>query len=152
MENEVRKIPLNQLVYYMQLFKTDLQHIHWHAAGEDFDKIHTISEELYKEAEKQIDDLAELAIADFLEVVNLTEVLNVVDDYWDRKLDEVVDWPDFVNFLYDKGNRIIDYIRSVDTEHSDLYIKHYLEDILTYWEKTIYYKNNSRLVLTHPGE
>lgn len=143
MENEVTRI--STLVYYLYLFKNDLQFMHIHATGEDFDKIHQISEELYKEADQEIDELSEMAVSAGLKIDNLTNVRSyVAEEQWQEVTEEAVQWDFFTDMLSTKGIKLIDLIRDASSSETSSSIRSYLDELLQFWEKAIYYKNAAR--------
>lgn len=143
---------LNELAYCMHLFKNDLHYMHLHALGEDFDKIHSITEELYKEAEKEIDDLSELALMAEFDIKNFNclepEDFNFLAKEglkWVPVTDSTITWNVFTQRLQAAGLKIISIIRSTNCNLDSVEVEDYLIDILKFWEKVIYYKNSARL-------
>lgn len=135
---------LVELVYYLKLFRNDIYHIHTHSAGPDFDKVHLLTEELYKELDEEIDDIAEMGISEGLELQNFTLLKSVVSD-WAEENNNAYFLEDFINVLSEKGKIIIDSITNTDTKniaHED-----YLNEVLQFWDKQINYKNELRKLI-----
>ncbi len=74
----------NLLIANYQIFFHKLQNFHWNVVGGDFFDIHEVTEEMYKEALKNIDDVAERVrtfgntpaykLSGYLEESDITEV------------------------------------------------------------------------------
>ena len=135
---------------YANLFANDLKFMHWHASGTEFDKIHTITEELYDEAFDEADDLAEIAIAAGEKVANVSDIKSFVETgesgEWEVVSEETITWPVFVDYLKDRGEKYIDALKDIEDEDS------VISDYIHFWNKEINYKNAARAILDQPME
>ena len=135
---------------YANLFANDLKFMHWHASGTEFDKIHTITEELYDEAFDEADDLAEIAIAAGEKIANVSDIKSFVETgesgEWEVVSEETITWPVFVDYLKDRGEKYIDALKDIEDEDS------VISDYIHFWNKEINYKNAARAILDQPME
>lgn len=135
---------------FANLFANDLKFMHWHASGTEFDKIHTITEELYDEAFDEADDLAEIAIAAGEKVANVSDIKSFVETgesgEWEVVSEETITWPAFVDYLKDRGEKYIDALKDIEDEDS------VISDYIHFWNKEINYKNAARAILDQPME
>ena len=135
---------------YANLFANDLKFMHWHASGTEFDKIHTITEELYDEAFDEADDLAEIAIAAGEKVANVSDIKSFVETgesgEWEVVSEEAITWPAFVDYLKDRGEKFIDALKDIEDEDP------VISDYIHFWNKEINYKNAARAILDQPME
>lgn len=123
---------------YATLLANDLKTMHLHAVGDDFDKIHQISEVLYQEAESESDELSELAIANGEKIPNKTFVAQFVDTEteWPALNGDTFNWPQFVAGLQKAGEKYLSVLKDVKDDA--------VTDMITFWEKEINYKNAAR--------
>ena len=138
---------LNDLTYYAYLLRNDMHHIHLHCGGPDFDKIHSLTQELYEELDEEIDDLAEMAISEGCSIESFSNVKSFVDESeWEPENETVYDWDAFVNILNDKGGKYLEAIR--ETSPKVKVHKTVLDEFEAFWQKEINFKNSSRLLST----
>lgn len=138
---------LSDLTYYAYLLKNDMHHIHLHCGGPDFDKIHSLTQELYEELDKEIDDLAEMAISEGCSVESFSNVKSFIDEsQWEPENENLYDWTAFVNALNDKGGKYLDALS--ETTPSVNVHRSILDEFEAFWQKEINFKNSSRLLNT----
>lgn len=135
---------------FAHLFANDLKHMHWHASGTEFDKIHSITEELYEEALAEADEIAEIAIASGEKMGNISDVKSYIETgesgEWEVVSEDAITWPAFVDYLKDRGEKYIDALNDIKNEDS------VIEDYIHFWNKEINYKNAARAFLDQPME
>lgn len=135
---------------FAHLFANDLKHMHWHASGTEFDKIHSITEELYEEALAEADEIAEIAIASGEKMGNISDVKSFIETgesgEWEVVSEDAITWPAFVDYLKDRGEKFIDALNDIKNEDS------VIEDYIHFWNKEINYKNAARAFLDQPME
>lgn len=135
---------------FAHLFANDLKHMHWHASGTEFDKIHSITEELYEEALAEADEIAEIAIASGEKMGNISDVKSFIEigesGEWEVVSEDAIIWPAFVDYLKDRGEKFIDALNDIKNEDS------VIEDYIHFWNKEINYKNAARAFLDQPME
>lgn len=124
---------------YAQLLANDLKTMHLHAVGDDFDKIHQISEVLYEEAMSEADDLSELAISNGEQVPNASLVAQFVDieSEWPPLVGETFNWPQFISNLQKIGSSYLDVLDGIKDAPE-------VDDMIIFWNKEINYKNAAR--------
>lgn len=125
---------------YAALLANDLKTLHLHAVGDDFDKIHQISQILYEEASLEFDDLSELAIANCEKMPNVSLVANYIDleNEWPAIIGETFNWPQFVSNLKRMGTTYINILKEIQDPDPAV------DDMITFWNKEINYKNAAR--------
>lgn len=134
---------LADLTYYAYLLKNDFHHVHLHAGGPDFDKIHAISQELYEELEDEIDELAEMAIMEGCSLESFSIVNSFIDDsQWEPENETMYNWDSFVKVVAEKGGKYLDAIGETTVNLNAN--KSYLDEIERFWLKEINYKNCAR--------
>lgn len=135
---------------FANLFANDLKHMHWHASGTEFDKIHSITEELYEEALAEADEIAEIAIAAGEKMGNISDIKSFIETgesgEWEVVSEDAITWPAFVDYLKDRGEKYIDALNDIKDEDS------VIEDYIHFWNKEINYKNAARAFLDQPME
>ncbi len=82
---------LNQLLANFQIHYQNLRGFHWNIKGKNFFELHTKFEELYTEAQENIDQIAERILtlgftplhtfSDYLEQAKIAEGKHVIQDY-----------------------------------------------------------------------
>lgn len=135
---------------YANLFANDLKFMHWHASGTEFDKIHTITEQLYDEAMAEVDDLAEIAMGAGEKMANVSDIKSFVETgdsgEWEVVNEEAITWPLFVELLKDRGEKYLDALKDIQDEDPAI------DDYIHFWNKEINYKNAARAILDQPME
>lgn len=135
---------LANLTYYAVLLKNDLHQIHLHAVGPQFDKVHAITDELYTEAQEEVDSLAEMAIAEGNEVKSFTDIRSVVDESeWPTLEGDAWDMDLFVKDFAEIGTRYLDAIE--DCECNDIH-RAALDEVALFWDKEVNFFNAARQV------
>lgn len=124
---------------FAALLANDLKTMHLHAVGDDFDKIHEISQVLYNEAQAEFDELAELAISKGETVPNVSLVAQHVDieSEWPPLVGETFNWPQFVSNLQKIGTTFIEALENISDEAG-------IDDMIKFWNNEINYKNAAR--------
>lgn len=126
------------------LFVNDMKHVHLHASGEDFDKIHDLCQAYYDKGSEESDYLAELA----MEMKEPVPNFRYAGDYvsWKSETAEAYDYAQclnavglgigsYVNFLSD--------LRNTTTTTEDMKSK--LDDMIREWKKELDYKIKYRM-------
>ena len=135
---------------FANLFANDLKHMHWHASGTEFDKIHSITEELYEEALAEADEIAEIAIAAGEKMGNISDVKSFIETgesgEWEVVSEDAITWPAFVDYLKDRGEKYIDALNDIKDEDS------VIEDYIHFCNKEINYNNAASAFLDQPME
>lgn len=129
---------------YAHLLANDLKHIHIHAVGTEFDRIHLITQELYDELLTEADELSEIAVSENEKIPNMSDVKSYVDceSEWKPMSEEEVDWPTFTDALNYKGRIYLDALKDISSENSQTVI----DDYIHFWSKEIDFKNQARLL------
>jgi DNA-binding ferritin-like protein len=136
---------LSDGAYYAFLFANDLKQLHLHVSGENFDTMHSISQELYEEATKEIDDLSEMAIAAGEKVDNFSNVNKYIDDgQWTPIEGDTYNFEQFVSILNEQGNAYIEGLQSIETDEKSF--TDVINSMVYFWIKEINFKNGARSV------
>ena len=135
---------LEELAYRANLFKNDLQFMHWHAAGDDFDTVHAITNELYEEMATEVDDIVEMAIAAGEDVGNMNSTAEHIDgdSQYEPLSDKAYCMDTFTAALAEKGKDYIDALTEVETDNSGYQSK--IDEFINFWNKEVLYKNGAR--------
>lgn len=134
---------LSDLTYFVVLLKNDLYTMHLHSTGDKFDTIHGITNDLYEEAAKEQDTLAELAISDSQEVKSFTNVADFAKkNDWTPIDENSYDWNKFVSTLNDIGGKFLKAIEDTNTINDSE--QSYLDEIWLFWNKEVNFKNAAR--------
>lgn len=145
-EFEDVEISLDQVVYFAVLLKNDLHYVHLHASGRDFDDVHQITQELYEELEKEIDELSEMAISEGFHLGNFNDVRSYIpQDIWEAENSETYNYDDMVEVLSSKLGLFLEALNS--TKVLNVNDKKYVNDIKYLWNKQLNYKNSARELL-----
>ena len=144
-KEEVLSFDLNSLAGLMSMFLNDLLYLHHHAVGDKFDTIHGVTDELYKKALEHLDSLSEQAMI-WKEYIGNYAFLSeeTVKIYGQPCEEDKIDWMTFINILDDKGNIIVDALRSVSNRYTSD-VKSLIDEMVIFWNKEINYRNAARL-------
>lgn len=126
------------------LFNNDLHHIHTHAAGHQFDRIHNITQDLYYQMGDDVDTLAELALEYGQEVPNPSLAGNYVE--WGASQQSTYNWDEATRELFDKlalFTSVLAVLRNQPELKPDA--QSTLDDILRRWNKELDYKLERRM-------
>ena len=141
---------LNDLTYYAYLLKNDMHHIHLHCGGPDFDKIHSLTQELYEELDKEIDELAEMAISEGCSIESFSNVKSFIDEsQWEPENETVYYWDSFIKALEDKGRKYLDALSETSTKVN--VNRTILDEFEKFWNKEINFKNVARTLNDSDG-
>ena len=137
---------LEELAYRANLFKNDLQFMHWHAAGDDFDTVHAITNELYEEMATEVDDIVEMAITAGEDVGNMSSTAEHIDcdSQYEPLSDKAYCMDTFTAALAEKGKDYIDALTEVETNNSGDQSK--IDEFINFWNKEVLYKNGARTI------
>lgn len=143
---------LAELSYITHLFANDIQCMHHHAAGKDFDQVHSLTEEYYNEAKDFADFLAEKALMSGCGIDNFTCVNQYIDSSVWSPIEAVpYDIDTFVNTFNYIGNRWLSSFAEGDIDCNESTKVAILEE-LNWWESEINYKNASKMLQTPNNE
>lgn len=132
-----------QLANIMTLFQNDLLYMHHHAVGNDFDKVHSITQELYEKAGEQVDVLAEMALRLGEQVGNLADAQAAVGAVYDIITEGDVDIDRMEAELNRKGSIILGALKRCRQYGSEVMSK--LDELIYDWATEIEYKNEARM-------
>lgn len=136
---------LCDLANLMSMFAHDLLFIHHHAIGDKFDTIHKITGDLYEKALKDLDSLSEKAISCHEKIGNFALLEHSISDVYGEVIEkEEIGWLDFIKLLEEKGNIIVDALRSVREDYPRDIIS-MIDNLVDSWDTEINYKNAARL-------
>lgn len=126
------------------LVSNDFKHIHLHATGKQFDRIHNIAQEYYEKVSEELDYLCELSLEHEGNIVNLTIAKQFVPEY---QIQEFIsyDYCSSMNEMYDIVVTYLSFLCSLRDYTTDSSEQSYLDDEIRYWEKETRYKLSRRL-------
>lgn len=125
------------------VFTNDLKHIHLHANGDDFDKIHNLAEEYYNQMTEETDYLCELAIENGQSMVNPTKALEKATG-WIPEDSESYDYGTCLSAINVKLALYIESLYQLRDAVTFEDVKSKLDDIIRNWKKELAYKMAKR--------
>lgn len=136
---------LANLYYIAVVVANDMKHVHTHAKGHRFDRIHSICNEYYERASEDADTLVELAI-EYDEPVQNGSLAASILNYRPTNQTEY-DWDGAMNIVH----TVLDYyIKALEEALGtsvglDPDVENLLQEYLRYWKKENNYKNKARM-------
>lgn len=135
---------MDQITYLCVMLKNDFHYIHLHAAGPDFDKIHSIAGDLYEELQQEEDELAELAISNCCPIDNFNNIISAYTQESKELLQkEAFSFEDLVEYIDENGREYLDALKSVECDDET---QDYIDEIKLFWKKQIDYFNAARKI------
>ena len=133
-----------RLYYSSVCFVNDMKHLHLHAVGNKFDRIHAIAEEYYKKANEEADTFGELAMEYNKNLSNASYAASLIG--YKPCAYSNVDWEIAVKEF---DLRIRQYLTAMEqvrySEDISTDVESLLDDIMRYWKKEVNYKNRKRM-------
>lgn len=121
-----------------------MKHIHFHAVGNKFDRLHSIANEYYEKSNEDSDLFGEWAMEYGEEIQNPSDAAKLLDVIVEN--DNQYNWENGIKAISDW---IQQYIEEMTTVRKSKYasddIKSELDTIIRYWKKENDYKNEIRL-------
>ena len=121
-----------------------MKHIHFHAVGNKFDRLHSIANEYYEKSNADSDLFGEWAMEYGEEIQNPSDAAKLLDVIVEN--DNQYNWENGIKAISDW---IQQYIEEMTTVRKSKYasddIKSELDTIIRYWKKENDYKNEARL-------
>ena len=135
---------MDQITYLCVMLKNDFHYIHLHAAGPDFDKIHSIAGDLYEELQQEEDELAELAISNCCPIDNFNNIISAYTQESKELLQkEAFSFEDLVEYIDENGREYLDALKSVECDDET---QDYIDEIRLFWKKQVDYFNAARKI------
>ena len=131
------------LYYVSVVFVNTMKHIHFHAVGNKFDRLHSIANEYYEKANDESDLFGEWALEYNEEIRNPSNAASLLkvntedeDTYnWEEGIMTISSWISFY----------IAELEKVRNDNTSDDIKSELDSIIRYWKKENNYKNKTRM-------
>lgn len=121
-----------------------MKHIHFHAVGNKFDRLHSVANEYYEKSNADSDLFGEWAMEHGEEIQNPSDAAKLLDVIVEN--DNQYNWENGIKAISDW---IQQYIEEMTTVRKSKYasddIKSELDTIIRYWKKENDYKNEARL-------
>lgn len=121
-----------------------MKHIHFHAVGNKFDRLHSIANEYYEKSNEDSDLFGEWAMEHGEEIQNPSDAAKLLDVIVEN--DNQYNWENGIKAISDW---IQQYIEEMTTVRKSKYasddVKSELDTIIRYWKKENDYKNEARL-------
>lgn len=134
---------LNKLYYAAICVANDMKHIHTHAVGAEFDRVHDIFQGYYEKASGDADTLSELALEYRENIENPSFAAELIK--WEPANMERYTYSQAMSAAKE---RLGIYVRALsdvdDTETVDSDVRSYLDEVLRYWKKELDYKIDRR--------
>ena len=131
-----------KLYYQSVVFSNDMQHIHTHAIGNKFDRLHSISNEYYEKASEDSDLFVELALEFGEKVRNPSDAAAIINyDFTDA---DSYDWDDGIQQIMARMEAYIAAMEELRKSNIPADVQSLLDDIIRYWKKENRYKNVAR--------
>ena len=141
---------LAELYYRLVVVSNDMKHIHTHAKGPRFDRIHSICNEYYEKANEQSDTLVEMAIEYSQEVHNASNAATMIGH---RPTNQVsYGWNESLNVIQASLQMLIEAFEMAIAHGLDSDVVSQLDEYLRYWKKEANYKNRARMEDTEYDE
>lgn len=120
----------------------DFHHIHLHANGKNFDKIHSIAQEYYEKIADDEDLFAEMALESGQMMPNFNLAYTTLD--WDVQVEDSYDYEAGIIAI---KNVMFSYLAYLDSQTLESIgdKKAKMEEVQRYWHKELYYKLERRL-------
>lgn len=136
---------LSKLYYTSVVIANDLKHIHTHAYGKKFDRIHNICNEYYEKMSEESDELVELALEYNEPVQNASDAASILK--YKPANQSVYYWEEAMQKVYDILNIYINELETALTKTPafDSDVENLLQEYLRYWKKENNYKNKARM-------
>lgn len=134
---------LAKLCYAATALANDMKHVHFHAIGSKFDRIHAICEAYYEQASNDADMLGELAIEYEEPVQNLSYAAEEVG--YTPTNQKSYSWEEAMNILHTGIDWYIGLLDKALATPLDSDVENYLQELLRYWKKENHYKNRERM-------
>lgn len=132
-----------KLYYISVCFLNNMKHIHTHAAGNKFDRIHNIAEGYYDKASDESDMFVELALEFNEDVQNPAKAAELVG--YAINEDNELYWEEAIAAISEEING---YISALEAARNDPGttpdVQSELDTIIRYWKKENNYKNKMR--------
>ena len=131
-----------KLYYQSVVFSNDMKHIHAHAIGNKFDRLHSISNEYYEKASEDSDLFVELAL-EFGEKVRNPSDAAPINNYSTADADSY-DWDNGIQQIIARMEAYIASMEELRKSGVPTDVQSLLDDIIRYWKKENRYKNVAR--------
>lgn len=134
---------LAQLYYIATVVSNDMKHIHTHAKGHRFDRIHSICNEYYERAANDADTFVELAI-EYRELVQNGSLAADLLEYRPANQTEY-NWDEAIGRVFNTLNFYINNMEAALLDDLDSDVENLIQEYLRYWKKENHYKNVARM-------
>ena len=121
-----------------------MKHIHFHAVGNKFDRLHSIANEYYEKSNEDSDLFGEWAMENGEEIQNPSDAAKLLDVIVEN--DNQYNWENGIKAISDWTQQYIEEMTTVrKSKYASDDIKSELDTIIRYWKKENDYKNEVRL-------
>ena len=133
----------NKLAYTAYCLANDMKHIHTHAIGKKFDRIHNLGMDYYDKFSEDADDFTELALEYGEMVMNPSYAAREAG--WTPVNMKVYEYEAAMQAMYDGMKQYIDLLETARSIGNDTDVESLIDDKLRYWKKECNYKMNARM-------
>lgn len=133
---------LANLYYIAVVLSNDMKHVHTHAKGRKFDRIHAICNEYYERSSEDADTLVELAIEYDEAVQNASLAADILNFRVANQ--SGYDWNEALNIIWADLDMYIEAMDRALGQGLDPDVSNLLQEYLRYWKKERNYKTKAR--------
>lgn len=134
---------LTKLYYVAVVLSNDMKHVHTHAMGRKFDRIHAICNEYYERASEDSDTLVELALEYNQPTQNASLAASLLG-YRPTNQREY-SWEEAMEIVHASLNYYIEALEEALAQPLDSDVENLLQEYLRYWKKESHYKTVRRM-------
>lgn len=139
--------PLEKLYYVSVVVANDMKHIHTHAIGKKFDRIHSMCMEYYDKVSEDADTFVELAIEYDESVCNASYAQSILN--YKPTNQTGYSWGEACSVISNCMQYYIDAMEHALTLGFDGDVNNLIEEYLRYWKKERNYKLKKRMELEY---
>lgn len=133
----------NKLAYLAYAISNDMKHVHTHAIGRQFDRIHAIGMEYYDKFSEDADDFTELALEYGESVMNPSYAAKEMG--WTPLNMKVYKYDEAMQVISDCLEKYVEMLDTIRSNGNDTDVESLIDDKLRYWKKELNYKMKARM-------
>lgn len=133
----------NKLAYLAYAISNDMKHVHTHAIGRQFDRVHAIGMEYYDKLSEDADDFTELALEYGESVMNPSYAAKEMG--WTPLNMKVYKYDEAMLVISDCLEKYVEMLDTIRSNGNDTDVESLIDDKLRYWKKELNYKMKARI-------
>lgn len=131
------------LYYVSVVFVNTMKHIHFHAIGNKFDRLHSIANEYYEKANDDSDLFGEWALEYGEQIQNPSKAASLLRVNTENK--DTYNWEEGISTIANWISYYIAELERLRNDNTSDDVKSELDAIIRYWKKENGYKNKMRM-------